>query len=80
MKLCVNPWLKDLCGAICDQHDQCYEKQHQPHRPREAGGEHLPPMPAVEFGTYRHFGLVLGFDSLLLVPPRAAAVEVVSDI
>lgn len=37
-------------------------------------------MLTVEFGTGRHFGLVLGLDSLLLVPPRAATVEVVSDV
>lgn len=37
-------------------------------------------MLAVKFGARRHFGLVLGLDSLLLVPPRAAAVEIRSNI
>ena len=37
-------------------------------------------MLAVEFGACRHLGLVLGLDSLLFVPPRAAAVEVVPNV
>ena len=72
--------LENFCGAIGYQQNQGKHYKNQANRPREGGGEDFPPVLAVEFGACRHFGLVLGFDSLLLVPPGAAAVEVVSDV
>jgi hypothetical protein len=37
-------------------------------------------MLAVDFGSGCEFGLVLGFKSLLAVPPGAAAIEVIPNI
>lgn len=77
---CVLRILEEACRAIGDQQNQREHYQNQSNRPREAGSEDFPSMLAVEFGACRHFGLVLGFDPLLFVPPRAAAVEVVPDV
>jgi hypothetical protein len=34
----------------------------------------------MEFGPCREFDLILGFDSLLAIPPGAAAIEIISNV
>ena len=68
-----------LCGAISYQRKDRRQKQDQANSPRESRGNNLAAVPLVEFRSSRKFRLILGFDSIFAVPPRAAAVEVGSN-
>ena len=72
--------LQYLCCAVGNEQDQRHKKQNQSQRTREIGGKDFPSVLAVDFGPSCKFGLVLGFESLLFVPPSAATIEVISNI
>jgi hypothetical protein len=62
------------------QKDDGDQQQDKSHHAVQGGGQHLTSMLVVELGPRRQFGPVLGFQSLLAIPPGAPAVQVISNI
>jgi hypothetical protein len=72
--------LQNLSSTVGDQQDQRDEKQDQSQGTIESRGKDLAPMLAVDFGPCGELGLILRFEALFLVPPGAAAVEIISNV
>jgi hypothetical protein len=76
----ISGWiLNDLPGAEGNKQNQRRQQQDQRQCPRQTGSDDLPPMEAMELGPGGHFGLVGGFDPLLVVPPGTRTVDVRAD-
>ncbi len=71
--------LNKLPGAEGGEQDEGDQQKDQRQGAGKAGGEHLPPVLAVELGTGGHFGLVGGLDPFLGISPGTRTIYVGAD-
>ena len=72
--------LQNLSSAIGDQQDQSHKKQNHSQGTVECGSKNFTPVLPVDFSPGYKFSLVLRLESLLAVPPGAAAIEIISNV